>query len=74
MCAAAWRRRTMEEHLTMSRKERTRMGVMEQVKAQQITLVAACDVLGWAIGRSSVFGVDTERLGMRGWCTVAEGV
>ena len=46
MCAAAWRRRTMEEHLTMSRKERTRMGVMEQVKAQQITLVAACDVLG----------------------------
>jgi hypothetical protein len=46
MCAAAWRRRTMEEHLTMSGKERTRMGVMEQVKAQQITLVAACDVLG----------------------------
>jgi hypothetical protein len=35
----------MEEHLTMSQKERTRMGVMEQVKAQQITLVVAGDVL-----------------------------
>jgi hypothetical protein len=36
----------MEEHLKMSQKERTRLGVMQQVKAQQITLVAACDVLG----------------------------
>ncbi len=36
----------MEEHLQMSQKERTRLGVMQQVKAQQMSLVAAADVLG----------------------------
>jgi len=35
----------MEEHLNMSRKERTRLGVMQQVKVRQLTLVAAGDVL-----------------------------
>lgn len=35
----------MEEHLTMSRKERTRLGVMQQVKAKEMTLVAAAQVL-----------------------------
>jgi molybdenum-dependent DNA-binding transcriptional regulator ModE len=35
----------MEEQLTMSRKERTRLGVMEQVKAKEMTLVAAAQVL-----------------------------
>ena len=36
----------MEEHLTMSQKERTRLGVMQQVKAKAMTLVAAAEVLG----------------------------
>jgi transposase len=36
----------MEEHLKMSQKERSRLGVMQQVKAEQLTLVAAAQVLG----------------------------
>jgi hypothetical protein len=36
----------MEEHLTMSQRERTRLGVMQQVKAKAMTLVAAAEVLG----------------------------
>jgi molybdenum-dependent DNA-binding transcriptional regulator ModE len=36
----------MEEHLTMSQRERTRLGVMQQVKAKTITLAAAAEVLG----------------------------
>ena len=36
----------MEEHLTMSQKERTRLGVMQQVKAKAMTLAAAAEVLG----------------------------
>ena len=43
--AAAERQRTMEEHLIMSQKERTRLGMMQQVKAEKITLVAASKVL-----------------------------
>ncbi len=35
----------MEEHLTMNRKERTRLGVMQQVKALKLTLVVAAEVL-----------------------------
>jgi transposase len=35
----------MEKHLKMSQKERTRLGVMQQVKAQQMSLVAAAAVL-----------------------------
>jgi len=35
----------MEEPLKMSQKERTRLGVMQQVKAEQMTLVAAAEVL-----------------------------
>ena len=35
----------MEEHLTMSRKERTRLGVMQQLKVKVMTLVAAAQVL-----------------------------
>jgi hypothetical protein len=35
----------MEEHLTMSQKERTRLGVMQQVKGQQLSLVSAAEVL-----------------------------
>jgi transposase len=35
----------MEEHLKMSQKERTRLGVMQQVKAKQMSLVAAAQVL-----------------------------
>ena len=36
----------MEEHLRMSQKEQTRLGVMQQVRAEQLTLVAAAQVLG----------------------------
>lgn len=36
----------MEEHLRMSQKERTRLGVMQQVKAEQLTLAAAAQVMG----------------------------
>jgi len=36
----------MEEHLIMSQRERTRLGVMQQVKAKAMTLVAAAEVLG----------------------------
>lgn len=36
----------MEEQLLMSQKERTRLGVMQQVKAEKLTLVAAAEVLG----------------------------
>lgn len=36
----------MKEHLIMSQKERTRMGVMQRVKSKQMTLVAGADVLG----------------------------
>ena len=35
----------MEEHLTMSQKERTRLGVMQQVKIKQMSLMAAASVL-----------------------------
>jgi molybdenum-dependent DNA-binding transcriptional regulator ModE len=35
----------MEEHLTMSQKERTRLGVMQRVKQQELSLVAAADML-----------------------------
>jgi hypothetical protein len=35
----------MEKHLKMSQKERTRLGVMQQVKARQMSLVAAAAVL-----------------------------
>ena len=35
----------MEEHLTMSQKERTRLGVMQEIKANKISLVAASQVL-----------------------------
>ena len=44
--AAAKLRRRMERHLLMSRKERIRLGVMQQIKAQQLTQVAAGDLLG----------------------------
>ena len=43
---AAKLRRSMERHLRMSQKERNRLGVMQQVKARQMTLVAAGDVIG----------------------------
>src|SRR5438477_12672126 len=43
--AAAQRQRTMERHLIMSQKERTRLGMMQQVKAEKITLVAASKAL-----------------------------
>src|SRR5436190_5319510 len=36
----------MEEHLTMSQKERTRLAMMQEIKADKITLVAASKVLG----------------------------
>jgi hypothetical protein len=36
----------MEEHLTMSQKERTRLGMMQEIKADKITLVATSKVLG----------------------------
>lgn len=36
----------MEEHLKMSQKERTRLGVMQRIKEQELSLVAAADVLG----------------------------
>ena len=36
----------MEEHLKMSQKERTRLGVMQQVKAEQLTLATAAEVTG----------------------------
>lgn len=35
----------MEKHLKMSQKERTRLGIMQQVKAQKMSLVAAAQVL-----------------------------
>ncbi len=35
----------MEEHLMMSQKERTRLGVMREIKAETMTLVAAARVL-----------------------------
>jgi molybdenum-dependent DNA-binding transcriptional regulator ModE len=35
----------MEEPLKMSQKERTRLGVMQQVKSERMTLVAAAEVL-----------------------------
>lgn len=35
----------MEKHLKMSQKERTRLGVMQQVKTEQMSLVAAAQVL-----------------------------
>lgn len=35
----------MEKHLKMSQKERTRLGVMQQVKAKKMRLVAAAQVL-----------------------------
>src|SRR5947209_1976415 len=35
----------MAEHLTMSQKERTRLGVMREIKAKTMTLVAAARVL-----------------------------
>jgi hypothetical protein len=35
----------MEEPLKMSQRERTRMGVMQQIKAQQLTVMAAAGVL-----------------------------
>lgn len=35
----------MEGHLIMSQKERTRMGVMKQLKARQVNLVAAAELL-----------------------------
>ena len=35
----------MEKHLKMSEKERTRLGVMQQVKTEQMSLVAAAQVL-----------------------------
>jgi transposase len=36
----------MEEHLIMSQKERTRLGVMKQVKDKQLSLVAAAQLIG----------------------------
>jgi len=36
----------MERHLLMSQKERTRLGVMKQVKAEQLSLVAAAEFMG----------------------------
>src|SRR5713226_9289360 len=45
-CAAAKLRWSMERHLEMSQKERTRLVVMQQIKAQQLTQVAAAAVLG----------------------------
>src|SRR5437660_9254046 len=36
----------MEKHLIMSQRERTRLGVMQQVKAKAMTLVTAAGVLG----------------------------
>src|SRR5690242_17613872 len=35
----------MAEHLTMSQKERTRLGMMREIKARKMTLVAAAKVL-----------------------------
>ena len=35
----------MAEHLTMSQKERTRLGIMREIKARTMTLVAAAKVL-----------------------------
>src|SRR5512141_3124128 len=35
----------MEEHLTMSQKERTRLGIMREIKTGTMTLVAAAKVL-----------------------------
>jgi len=35
----------MEKHLKMSQKERTRLGIMQQVKADKMSLVAAAQVL-----------------------------
>jgi transposase len=35
----------MERHLLMSQKERTRLGVMKQVKAKQLSLVAAAQLM-----------------------------
>ena len=35
----------MAEHLTMSQKERTRLGIMREIKAKMMTLVAAARVL-----------------------------
>ena len=35
----------MGEHLTMSQKERTRLGVMQEIKAKRMSLVAAAKVL-----------------------------
>src|SRR5438105_7035624 len=35
----------MAEHLTMSQKERTRLGVMREIKAETMSLVAAARVL-----------------------------
>jgi len=43
--AAAERQRQMERHLMMSQKERTRLGIMQQVKAKEISLAAASKVL-----------------------------
>ena len=36
----------MEKHLKMSQKERTRLGIMQEVKADKMSLVAAAQVLG----------------------------
>ena len=36
----------MERHLIMSQKERTRLGVMRQMKAKQLSLVAAAQLMG----------------------------
>jgi hypothetical protein len=45
LSAAAKRRRKMERHLLMSRKERTRLGVMNNVKANALSLTAAAVLL-----------------------------
>ena len=43
--SAAVKAAHMAEHLTMSQKERTRLGIMREIKGKEMTLVAAAKIL-----------------------------
>lgn len=56
----------MEEHLAMSQKERTRLGVMQQVKAKTMTLVTAAEMLGLCYRQAKRVWKRYQRQGDKG--------